>query len=244
MRINSALINQSISTLQTRPLNPKPRPPPSTSSEPDKVPVKTTDWVGQAGTQTVSLSKRVATDTSSLANSLWSTINQFRLQLGWAGLSKEAAEEAKRLVYIGRQQQEARSWIAAWRSRTVGSSKSDNEARLGTKNTRVIAAQQRQQDEADLATMQEMGKLLHDKVIVQGEDHPEEQREAVEAVLAALERAQRAAEEAAASSSALERAIEQAESAGAISSSDEEDDFHPLMDYGDDFVVKERKEQR
>ena len=182
------------------------------------------DWVGQAGASTASLSKRVASDTSSLASSLWTTVNQFRQQLGWAGLSKEAAEEAKRLVYIGRQQQEARSWIAAWRSRTGASKTAERltPAQLAS-NTRIIAAQQRLQDEADLQVVQQMGEMLQKKVGLQDE-HPEEAREAVNAVLQALERAQRAAEEAAASSSALERAIEQAESAGALSS-DEEEDF-------------------
>ena len=206
-------------------MNPKPWAPDSEKGATTK---PTTDWVGQAGTTTVSLSKRVASDTSSLANSLWGTINQFRQQLGWSGLSKEAAEEAKRLVYIGRQQQEARSWIAAWRSRTGGSLKNGEVKPI--RNTRVIAAQQRQQDEADLQTMQEMSKLLYDKVSMDSDDeeYPEEQKEAVGAVLAALQRAQRAAEEAAASSSALERAIEQAEITGAISSSDEEEDFQPV----------------
>ena len=142
-------------------------------------------------------------------------MNQFRSALGWTGLSKEAVEEAKRLVYIGRQQQEARSWIAAWRSRTGGSFKP---------TTRNIAALQRQQDEADLQTVAVMSKMVQDQVETrQGEQQPEEAKEAVQAVLAALERAQRAAEEAAASSSALERAIEVAESTGALSSDDEEE---------------------
>jgi len=183
------------------------------------------DWVGQAGFSTANLSKRVASDTSSLAGSLWTTVNQFRKQLGWYGLSKEAAEEAKRLVYIGRQQQEARSWIAAWRSRTGAYKNLDRltPAQVAS-NTRIIAAQQRLQDEADLQVVQQMGEILQKKVAIQVEQQPEEAQEAVHAVLQALQRAQRAAEEAAASSSALERAIEQAESAGALSS-DEEEDF-------------------
>ncbi|KAG7672703.1 hypothetical protein KSW81_001662 [Nannochloris sp. 'desiccata'] len=222
----------------TRPLNPRlPRPggggnnssPSSSSSSSDSNLVKATssaasDWVGQAGASTANLSKRVASDTSSLASSLWTTVNQLRQQLGWSGLSKDAAEEAKRLVYIGRQQQEARSWIAAWRSRT-GTFK--NSERLTpaqvASNTRIVAAQQRSQDEKDLQVVQQVGEMVQKKVGLQ-EEHPEEAQEAVQAVLQALERAQRAAEEAAASSSALERAIEQAESAGALSS-DEEEDF-------------------
>lgn len=56
-----------------------------------------------------------------------------------------------------------------------------------------------------------------------GEGVPVEQQRAVKAVLAALDRAQRAAEEAAASSTALELAMYQAEYTGALSSSDEED---------------------
>jgi hypothetical protein len=222
----------------TRPLNPKLPTRPgsnnnnnsSSSSSSNSDLMKATssaasDWVGQAGASTASLSKRVASDTSSLAGSLWTTVNQFRQQLGWSGLSKEAAEEAKRLVYIGRQQQEARSWIAAWRSRTGASKLAERltSAQLAS-NTRIIAAQQRLQDEADLQVVQQMGEILQKKVGLNQEEHPEEAREAVQAVLQALERAQRAAEEAAASSSALELAIEQAESAGALSS-DEEEDF-------------------
>lgn len=69
---------------------------------------------------------------------------------------------------------------------------------------------------------EKMGQMLEERV---GPDGivPQEARDAVAAVFAALERAQRAAEEAAASSTALELALEKAESAGALSSSDEDD---------------------
>lgn len=191
---------------------------------------KAAEWVGDiagsTASTTASLSRRVASETSALANSLWTTINQFRKQIGWNGLSNEQAEEAKRLVDIGRQQQEARSWIAAWRGRTKaligrGRGRKENEEidksvlHNGDKLSTAYASHL-----VDARALQEYLERS-----TKEEEDLEKAQSAVAAVFAALERAQRAAEEAAASTTALELAIEQAESAGALSSSDEEDDF-------------------
>jgi hypothetical protein len=139
--------------------------------------------------------------------------------MGWGGLTGQDRAAAARLVDIGRQQQEARTWIALWRSRR-GAPRAGEVLRPLS-----IAAQQREQDVADLGRVEEMGRQLAAllRPDVDAEEVPEERRVAVDAVYAALERAQRAAEEAAMSSSALEKAIEQAESAGALSSDDEEE---------------------
>lgn len=156
--------------------------------------------------------------------SLWTTINQFRQQIGWT--SETVIEGAQRVVDLGRQQQEARSWIANWRGRMGQLSTLPIQSdKTTTASPAAIAAAQRAQDETDLQRVQAMSRMLQESVAGR-EDYttlPAEQQQAVHAVLAALERAQRAAEEAAASSSALELAIEQAEYAGALSSSDEED---------------------
>ncbi len=65
--------------------------------------------------------------------------------------------------------------------------------------------------------MPQMGQMLADEVM-----HAEHEAAAA-AVFAALERAQRAAEEAASASGALEAAIKQAEHNGALPSMDEDD---------------------
>jgi hypothetical protein len=149
---------------------------------------------------------------------LWGTVNQFRQQLGLAGINgKDAAEVAKKVVNVGRKQQEARAWIERWRGRSgqTSSATSSSNGTVGADKYR--SATTLNKDRAVLVKRRHGGSLEEDEV-------PEGQRYAVEAVVAALARAQRAAEEAALSSSALEAALERAESAGALSSSDEEDD--------------------
>jgi hypothetical protein len=200
---------------------------------------KAAEWVGDiagsTASTTASLSKRVASETSALANSLWTTINQFRKQIGWNGLSNEQAEEAKRLLDIGRQRQEARSWIAAWRGRT--------KALIGRGRGREAAEVERRINDGDDKLPTAYASHLIDARALQEylerstkeEEDIEKAQSAVAAVFAALERAQRAAEEAAASTTALELAIEHAESAGALSSSDEEDEVvDPALNEDDD----------
>lgn len=199
---------------------------------------KAAEWVGDiagsTASTTASLSKRVASETSALATSLWTTINQFRKQIGWNGLSNEQAEEAKRLLDIGRQQQEARSWIAAWRGRT--------KALIGRGRGREVEGVERRINDGDKISTAYSSHLVNTRALqeylersTKEEEDIEEAHSAVAAVFAALERAQRAAEEAAASTTALELAIEHAESAGALSSSDEEDEVvDPAMNEDDD----------
>lgn len=67
------------------------------------------------------------------------------------------------------------------------------------------------------STRHQVGQMLADEVM------QAEHEAAAAAVFAALERAQRAAEEAASASGALEAAIKQAENNGALPSMDEED---------------------
>lgn len=181
----------------------------------------------QAGNTTATISKRLATDTSSIANALWTTVNHFRRQLGLKKInSKKTAEEAKKIADLGRKQQEARAWIERWRGRTRNAHSSGDDLLVSGNNSGA-----KLNDKGSFSTDSNLNETL-DKKDVESYGH-ESQLYAVEAVFKALERAQRAAEEAALSSSALEEAIQKAESTGALSSSDEED-WLPMALQGED----------
>lgn len=197
-------------TSVTRPLKPVEKPV-----------EKAAEWVGDvAERSTATISKRFVSETTSVANNLWASVNRVGQQLGLGGLSKEAFEEAKRLVYIGRQQQEARTWIDRWRRRSAL-----EKARKELHSEREREAV-RPSDELGYSlkhvAQQEQEKLdppRYSTVLQQVEENDDPVTE----VFTALARAQLAAEEAAASSTALEMAIERAEQSGVLSSSDEED---------------------
>lgn len=164
--------------------------------------------------------------------SLRSSVNQFRKQFGWGELTAAEAEEAKRLVDIGRAQQEARTWIAQWRSKNGATPSFTPQG---------IASYQKQQDERDVETMAQLGGLLRESMIAKslalGGEASLENDMAVAQVFAALDRAQRAAEEAAVSSSVLEEAIQEAERTGLLPALDmepgthEDDDDYELETY-------------
>lgn len=198
----------------------------------------------QAGSTTSNISKRVVADTYSLGNALWASINQFRRQLGLRSISgKETAVEAQKIADLGRKQQEARAWIERWRSRTRRShSGGDGVVKNGANSTSALAGNSSRDPipngpESSSGTQAGYDDSIDEKISASSqkdseldyfkkqeiEGIPISQRDAVEAVFAALERAQRAAEEATLSSSALQAALVRAESAGALSSSDEED---------------------
>lgn len=182
---------------------------------------------------TARFSRRIVHETTSVANTLWSSINQVAKQLGLRGVSNEAVEEAKRLVYIGRQQQEARTWIERWRWRTAmrEAGKEDEEVKqlFSSGDTQKQsnnapyndvgyspAVEQEDPDGIISRAMEALGNSPNENRF-DGDDDP------VSEVFSALARAQAAAEEAAVSSTALEKALQKAEESGMLSSSDEDD---------------------
>ena len=196
----------------------------------------------EAEKSTARFSRRIVRETTSVANNLWSSINQVASQLGLRGLSDEAVEEAKRLVYIGRQQQEARNWIERWRMRTS--------MRESGRPEEEVASFSSLTGSGEWATLAKGGSLN----LAEGMDEQNVITRAVEAlresgpvdllgqdddpvaeVFTALARAQAAAEEAAVSSNALEKALAKAEESGMLSSSDEDD----IDDYGLSFGENE-----
>lgn len=132
------------------------------------------------------------------------------------------------MVDISRQQQEARSWIAHWRGRSwsgksasAGHPETDKVQTETAKEIREMKSTTEDgEGDCGIRKMEETAIRMREEM----EDALPEQQHVVAAVFAALDRAQRAAEEAAASSTALELAIEQAESAGALSSSEDDDE--------------------
>ena len=175
-----------------------------------------------AGTSTARFSRRIVHETTSVANNLWSSINQVARQLGLRGVTDEAVEEAKRLVYIGRQQQEARTWIERWRWRTAmrESGREDEEVQQLSQNSAPyndVGYSPVVDQEEVISRAVEALERSPGEYILGGDDDP------VSEVFNALARAQAAAEEAAVSSSALEKALQKAEESGMLSSSDEDD---------------------
>ena len=193
----------------------------------------------EAEKSTARFSRRIVRETTSVANNLWSSINQVASQLGLRGLSDEAVEEAKRLVYIGRQQQEARNWIQRWRMRTS--------MRESGRPEEEVASFSSLTGSGEWATMKGSSSAPYNDVgyspssTVEGEeqtiisravealrengvvDFAGQEDDPVAEVFTALARAQAAAEEAAVSSNALEKALAKAEESGMLSSSDEDD---------------------
>lgn len=197
----------------------------------------------EAEKSTARFSRRIVRETTSVANNLWSSINQVASQLGLRGLSDEAVEEAKRLVYIGRQQQEARNWIERWRMRTS--------MRQSGRPEEEVASFSSLTGSGDWETLSKTGSSS----AVEGMDEQNVITRAVEAlrengpvdlfghdddpvaeVFTALARAQAAAEEAAVSSNALEKALAKAEESGMLSSSDE-DDYGLAFDENEDVEI-------
>jgi hypothetical protein len=182
---------------------------------------------------TARFSRRIVHETTTVANNLWSSINQVAQQLGLRGVSNEAVEEAKRLVYIGRQQQEARSWIDRWRWRTamresgrsVEKSSDDLPVSLRSLDDGQVpqTAETREQELLSRAATLVQDALQDDMYSSYKIDNTAVDEDPVAEVFNALARAQAAAEEAAVSSSALERALQKAEESGMLSSSDEDD---------------------
>lgn len=187
---------------------------------------------------TARFSRRIVHETTSVANTLWSSINQVARQLGLKGVTNEAVEEAKRLVYIGRQQQEARTWIERWRWRTAmrESGRDDDDVVVKKISTNNDSTQMPFND-IGYSPVAEQGKVISravealentvspNELVFGGDDDP------VAEVFNALARAQAAAEEAAVSSTALEKALQKAEESGMLSSSDEDDMvYDSLMD--------------
>ena len=176
-----------------------------------------------AGTSTARFSRRIVHETTSVANNLLSSINQVARQLGLRGVTNEAVEEAKRLVYIGRQQQEARTWIERWRWRTAmrESGRKDEEVEQISQNSHGpvndVGYSPVVEKEGVISRAVEALEKSPGEFILGGDDDP------VSEVFNALARAQAAAEEAAVSSSALEKALQKAEESGMLSSSDEDD---------------------
>ncbi|PRW56655.1 ankyrin repeat [Chlorella sorokiniana] len=228
--------------------------------KPVKEPVQ---WVGKAAETTSSTVstvsdtvqsvtttsiRKVVNEIKTLANALNPTISQVRERLGLefsssadgkklpaplaagsngsAPVSRAAAvaaqaEAAAREVGVSRRQADAQQWIAAWRSRTRGNKKAA---------AAVAAHQASSNGEIDRQRLEQVGQMLADGVM------QAEHEAAAAAVFAALERAQRAAEEAASASGALEAAIKQAENNGALPSMDEDDSSNgalPSMDEDD-----------
>ena len=182
---------------------------------------------------TARFSRRIVHETTTVANNLWSSINQVAQQLGLRGVSNEAVEEAKRLVYIGRQQQEARSWIDRWRWRTamresgrsVEQDGDDLPVSLQSLDDGQVpqAAETKEQELLSRAATLVQDALQDDAYTSYNREHTSVDEDPVAEVFNALARAQAAAEEAAVSSSALERALQKAEESGMLSSSDEDD---------------------
>ena len=182
---------------------------------------------------TARFSRRIVHETTTVANNLWSSINQVAQQLGLRGVSNEAVEEAKRLVYIGRQQQEARSWIDRWRWRTA-MRESGRSVEKGSDDLPVSlrslddgqvpqTAETREQELLSRAATLVQDALQDDTYSSYKIENNAVDEDPVAEVFNALARAQAAAEEAAVSSSALERALQKAEESGMLSSSDEDD---------------------
>jgi hypothetical protein len=199
----------------------------------------------EAEKSTARFSRRIVRETTSVANNLWSSINQVASQLGLRGLSDEAVEEAKRLVYIGRQQQEARNWIERWRMRTS--------MRESGRPEEEVASFSSFTGSGEWETLSKSGGSLFNAV--EGMEEQNVISRAVEAlrengpvdlfgqdddpvaeVFTALARAQAAAEEAAVSSNALEKALAKAEESGMLSSSDE-DDYGIAFDEHEDVEI-------
>ena len=208
----------------------------------------------EAEKSTARFSRRIVRETTSVANNLWSSINQVASQLGLRGVSDEAVEEAKRLVYIGRQQQEARNWIERWRMRTsmrergrpeeevesfsetfssLSSMGGDGEGGTAEPNviTRAVEALRDMNDA--VAVVPEFDPFL--PVSDMATDVFGREDDPVAEVFTALARAQAAAAEGAMCSKALEKALAKAEESGMLSSSDddlEEDLDQDQDDYG------------
>lgn len=207
----------------------------------------------EAEKSTARFSRRIVRETTSVANNLWSSINQVASQLGLRGVSDEAVEEAKRLVYIGRQQQEARNWIERWRMRTSMresgrpeeevesfSSLSSMNGVNGTSGT--SGSVDEMEVEAEPSVISRAVEALRDNGVpdMSPSDVFAREDDPVAEVFVALARAQAAAEEAAMSSNALEKALAKAEESGMLSSSD--DDLEDVDDYGLAFDENEEVE--
>lgn len=175
----------------------------------------------EAERSTARFSRRIVRETTSVANNLWASINQVASQLGLRGVSDEAVEEAKRLVYIGRQQQEARNWIERWRMRTsMRESGRPEEEVASFHNGGIGQFIYNDVGYSPMAGEEEGGSVISRAVealrengvvgVVRQEDDP------VAEVFTALARAQAAAEEAAVSSTALEKALAKAEESGYV----------------------------
>jgi hypothetical protein len=179
----------------------------------------------EAEKSTARFSKRIVRETTSVANNLWSSINQVAQQLGLRGVSDEAVQEAKRLVYIGRQQQDARNWIERWRMRTSmresGRPEEEVEQFNGNMLYNDVGYSPMGEDREESVISRAVEALKENGVMgVRGQ-----QDDPVAEVFMALARAQAAAEEAAVSSTALEQALAKAEESGMLSSSDEDDEL-------------------
>ena len=209
----------------------------------------------EAEKSTARFSRRIVRETTSVANNLWSSINQVASQLGLRGVSDEAVEEAKRLVYIGRQQQEARNWIERWRMRTSMRERGRPEEEVESFSETFSSLSSMGGDVGEGGTAEpnvitravEALRDMNDAVAVVPEFDPflpvsdmatdvfGREDDPVAEVFTALARAQVAAEEAAMSSNALEKALAKAEESGMLSSSDddlEEDLDQDQDDYG------------
>lgn len=189
-------------------------------------PVEALGAAGAAAGETASgITRRVVNDSGALANTLKATLNAFKKSMGWQNLTKEQRDEAARLVGLSRRQQDARLWIARWRSRYGGPVKGD-------KSLSSVSSAQRAQTSLvpriNLDGVAEVGRVLRDSLLTlpAGNQVSKDSEDAAAAVFAALEKAEKAAEEAARASGVLEEAINLAERKGVLhvgSSSEEED---------------------
>eukprot|EP00890_Picochlorum_soloecismus_P004875 jgi/Picsp_1/5389/NSC_02749-R1_hypothetical protein CHLNCDRAFT_142294 [Chlorella variabilis] len=228
-------------TSVTRPLKPVEKPV-----------ERAAEWVGEmvGEKSTAKFSKRIVSETTAVANSLWSSVNQLGQQLGFRGqISKGTAEAAKRQMLVGRKKQEARTWIDTWRRKgaLLAAEKAHEAAKNGALSREKSKVKNGRQggghrpmndlgyDPAAQYGMEEAyygndndntPSLDQDEELVSTSQYATEYmpNDPVGEVFSALARAQMAAEEAAASSTALEMAIERAEQSGMLSSSDEEEE--------------------
>lgn len=161
------------------------------------------------------------TDDDDGVQNLWTSLNQVAEQLGLKGVSNEAVEEAKRSLYIGRQQQEARTWIAKWRRKNTlresGKEYSDDVIDVSGVNDGHIES--RIPGDSNQLVSKAAAMI---EGVANGNYGME--NDPVAEVFNALAKAQAAAEEAAYLSEELERCLQKAEEVGMLSSSDEDDD--------------------
>ncbi|KAI8105769.1 hypothetical protein M9434_000350 [Picochlorum sp. BPE23] len=168
---------------------------------------------------TARFSRRIVSETTAVANNLWTSLNQVAEQLGLKGVSNEAVEEAKRSLYIGRQQQEARTWIDKWRRKNAlresGKEYSDDVIDVSGDSKMSVPVDGDQ-------LMSKAAAIIGDVANGNNRSYSTDDDPVAE-VFSALAKAQAAAEEAAYLSEELERCLQKAEEVGMLSSSDEDD---------------------